>query len=252
VLTVACTVDREMPNPWKVDAASGYGRSLVDQQMAMHEELIDRAQPLTTCHISDLSTERMRFRKHAQIWRPSFNEIRRRKLDDELLGELINNSKTYLNMTLDPHVVAFKKHRMKHKNFLPGKQERERQEQHANRHRRIMSGDGLVTRVDTTPPWVALRYGQFLRSSRYTKGGAPRAEVAARNKGPRRRTKPPPATEEFLKTFQRLPQRGVRGEPRQRGAQTVMGVGPREPQLHTIYAEHDEYGQDDYEDGGFE
>ena len=233
-----------MPSPWKVDASSGYGRSLIDRHMEMHEELIDRAQPLTACHMSAISAERMRFRRQEQIWRPSFNELRRRQLDDELLAELINNSTSYLNMKLDPHIIAFKKHRMKHPNFLPGQQERMRQEQHAKRHQRIMRGDGIISRVDRAPPWVALRYGQFLRSSRYTKGGAPRAEVASRNKPNKRRGKPAlPTQEEFLKTCQRLPRR------RRKGAQTVMGVAG-EPRVHTIYAAEpeDEYEDEEYEE----
>lgn len=224
---------RPLPNPFRIEPNNAYGRGMLAQQQRTHDKLISRAIPLTDCHISRAAIRQLQFREESQNWRPGAGELERRRMDDEVLATLINSSVSRLDCRLDAHVLAFKAHRMRNPNHIPGWLELQEQQKHHSRHQRILRGEGIRSRVDCAPPRVALRYASFLKSARFTKGGAPRV-VEHRNTRKHRRKKrekeehvPKPERTHSEEDFANLPMR-------RHQAMSVMGVAG-EPKFHHQY-----------------
>lgn len=223
---------RPLPNPFRIEPNNAYGRGILDQQQKTHDKLIARAMPLTECHISRAAQRQLLFRAESQNWRPGAGELERRRMDDEVLTTLINQSVSRLDCRLDAHVLAFKAHRMRNPNHKPGWLEMQEQQKHYSRHQRILKGEGIRSRVDCAPPRVAMKFAEFLKSARFTKGGAPRVEHRHdRKRRSKRRAKQARAPKSHRTMseddFANLP-------PRRQQAMSVMGVAG-EPKFHHAY-----------------
>lgn len=232
---------KPLPNPFKVEPINSYGRRVIHNQEMAHNRLVDKATCMTDCRMSDISKQQRTFHREAQGWKLSYNEMVQRSMEDQLLSHLITNSVSQLDRRLDAHILAFKEARMRHPNHKPGWLEAQEQHRRRLNHQAIITGDHIRARVDARPPWVALRYGQFLKSTRFTKGGAPRASSAQRSKRP-------PIPTSVAAKFETPGPRDMPADSflplRRHQAMSVMGVAgepelPAPAQFHLEYQVHE-------------
>ena len=63
----------------------------------------------------------MEYNRKMEKWKPGYNELQQKALDDDILARLIRDATHQCDERLDAHIKRFKKNRAKNPRFKPGR-----------------------------------------------------------------------------------------------------------------------------------
>lgn len=95
--------------------------------MRAHNNLINKAKPVSDCHISQQVKNFARWQKEQAKWKPGYNELQARRGEDHMLAERIKKIEEGKVRTTDCYMNKFceqqRQYRRRNPRYLPGKHE---------------------------------------------------------------------------------------------------------------------------------
>lgn len=155
---------------------NSYGRMMISAQMNTHDRLVRNALARTDHKISNVVLAQMEYNRKMEKWKPGYNELQRKAMDDSILARLIRDAKHQCDERLDSHIKRFKKNRSKNPRYKPGWLEAYSNSKTMAVHEELLKK--AKPRIDCEPPQKALQFRGFLRACKFTRGGFKRQDTS--------------------------------------------------------------------------
>jgi len=119
--------------------------------MKNHNELIQKAKPVSDCHISQGLKNYSKWQRELQKWKPTINERHNRKYEDQMLERQMRNVAAGKVLTTDCYQNKFceeqRQYLREHPRYLPGRNDRMKANNQKRSHHKLVKA--AAAQVDT-------------------------------------------------------------------------------------------------------
>jgi len=157
---------------------NSYGRMMISAQMNTHERLVTNATARTENNVSERSMTQMILNRKMEKWKPGFNELHEKAVNDRILARMIAEATHQSDEKLGHHIDRFRRNRNKNPRYKPSWLEAYGHSKGMAVHEELLAR--TKCRVESGPPAKAMQFRKFLRKCEFTQGGFPRMNTNRR------------------------------------------------------------------------